>query len=350
MSHLRTGHALAFLLPILGLGLASCGSSSPVPQVNDASIAPDAALLDAAIPDANGCACPGTELLSREHFVDIWDFVDDGYFGELRRCEVPTDQLIAGGCSFQDPGNGDSLIENTFESDRIRWVCARLSANLFLDFFIRCVRPLDRTGEIGEECTCPAYETPAERFFYVEQAVTVPAQGVAGVDTTCPAGSTLIGGGCKGGHSGLSGDALVIGGGIRPDDPQTWNCSWHAPGNGPLSSIATGVCLNAPGPDAVTGESVAPELFEHVNVEETLAPNSTRIIDATCDPGDTLISGGCHVEDASIEIANLRLKRSSMLRPEENRPNTWQCAWHNRTAASPRVIATATCMKAAAPQ
>jgi hypothetical protein len=345
MPHPGAGHALAFLLPILGLGLASCGSSSPVPQVNDAAI-----VRDAGIPDANACGCPGTELLSRQHLYDIWDSIQYGVLGGLRRCEVETDQLIAGGCSFQDPGIGDSLVEQTFETDRLRWVCARQTVAVPVDFFIRCVRPLDRTAEIGEGCTCPAYETPADRFFFVEQAVTVPAEGVAGVDVTCPAGSTLMGGGCKGGHDSFTGDALIMSGGIRPEDPQTWHCSWHTPGDRPLPSIATAVCLNAPGPDAVTGESVAPEVFEHVTVEETLEPRSARIIDVTCDPGDTLVSGGCHVEDARAEFAELRLKRNNALRPADNRPNTWQCAWRNPTDATPVVTATATCLKAAATQ
>ncbi len=254
---------------------------------------------------------------------------------------------ITGGCSFTDLANGDAFTRHDFVLDRTQWICARNSINRNVEVVVRCVRPLDRTGEVKEGCECPELETPLDRLTYPEQVFAVPAQGVGGVGATCPTGSTLLGGGCTGGHETATGDAFLISGGILPDDPQTWYCSWHAPGNGSISSSATAICLNAPGPDAVTGAPVAPEVFEHVFVQETLAANNTRIVDATCDPGDTLIAGGCHVEDADVAFADLRLTRSTLLPPQDNRPNTWHCAWGNPTNATPRVVATATCLKPA---
>lgn len=349
MSHPWQQRTLALLLPILGLGVVNCGSSSPVPPASDASTVPDAPPPDAAIPDANACACPGTELLSREHLIDVWDYIPYGSSLGLQVCELETDQPIGGGCSYSEPGLNDSLTEQTITPERTYWVCGRQSIVADVQFFIRCVRPLDRTGEIKEECACPEYETPADRVIYVDQTATLPGASVGGMEVTCPDGATLMGGGCKGGHDSSTGDALIMSAGMHPDDPQTWTCGWHVPGAKPLSNIATAICLNPPGPDAVTGESVTPEAFEYVHKEEMLPPNSPRIVEVTCNPGDTLISGGCYVDDPKLEFADLRLKRSNALRSEDNRPNTWQCAWRNPTAATPRVIATATCLKAVAP-
>lgn len=194
---------------------------------------------------------------------------------------------------------------------------------------------------------CPDYETPIDRLTYFDQVVSVPARGVGVVSATCPAGSTLLGGGCIGGQPATLGEALLVSSGILPEDPQTWQCTWHVPGDRPIASSGTAVCLTEPGPDAVTGAPVAPEEIEYVFVEETMPANNTRIVEATCAPGDVLLAGGCHVEDAQVEFANLRLARSTLLPPEDNRPNTWQCAWSNPTSATPTVIATATCMKPA---
>ena len=355
MSHCKIDYIFAVALSITGLGtgfsVVSCSSSSPVPDVSDAST-PDAAALDAATPDAgapdaNACACPGTELLSREHMIDTWGFVREGVIGEYIGCEQLTDLILAGGCSFLDPGVSDAMAETFLAADRNAWICTRQTVNQAFNVATRCLRPMERLSEVPEGCTCPDVETPANRVFYKEQAAVVPAAGVGGVDVTCPAGSTLVGGGCQGGHSGFSGDALVMGAGILPDDSQTWHCAWHAPGNRDLSSNAVAICLNDPGPDAVTGAPVEPETIEAVFTEETLAANNTRIVEATCAPGDMLIAGGCHVEDAQLANAQLRLTRGNLLPPEDNRPNTWQCAWRNPTASTPRVVAAATCLKPA---
>lgn len=352
MSRCKLEYVFVLTLSITPLGLVSCGSPSPVPGVSDAS-PPDAAPPDAGAPDANACGCPGTDLLSREHLIDTWDFVREGIPGGGVFCEqMETDLIIAGGCWFLDPGVSDSMAETFIRAERDAWLCTRQTFNQAFNAAARCVRPVAPAVDVPEGCTCPEVETPAHRVFYKEQAAVVPAQGVGGVDITCPAGSTLLAGGCQGGHSSLSGDALVMGAGILPNDPQTFHCSWHVPGTGDLSSNGVAICLNAPGPDAVTGAPVAPEVIEAVFTEETLTANSTRIVEATCPPGDTLIGGGCHVEDARIESALLRLTRASLLPPENNRPNTWQCAWRNPTASTPTVIAAATCLKpaAAAPQ
>jgi hypothetical protein len=330
---------------MLGLGLFNCGSPGPAPQTNDASVVPDARPLDAAIPDANACACPGTELLSRQHLIDVWDYIQYGSVAGFQGCELATDQPIGGGCSYSEPGIVDSLVEQTIDFDRTGWSCVRQSIGVNVDFFIRCVRPLDRTGEIKEECACPEFETPADRVIYVDQTATQPAASVGGMEVSCPAGTTLIGGGCKGGHDSATGDALIMSAGIHPDDPQTWTCTWHVPGAKPLANLATAICLNPPGPNAVTGEAVEPEAFEHVHKEEILPANNPRIVEVDCPPGDTLIAGGCYVDDPQAQIANLRLKRSTALRPQDNRPNTWQCAWLNPTASTPKVIASASCMK-----
>jgi hypothetical protein len=260
---------------------------------------------------------------------------------------METDLPISGTCSFSDLGETSFLMGSARGGNAVlgfaSWACFTTPFSFgSLDVATRCVRPLDRTAEIGEGCTCPPIETPRDRIFYVQQAVTIPAGEIAAVAPSCPSGATLLGGSCKVDYS-----ATLLGEGPYPDDPQSWHCSWYA-FNGPEDGEAAAICLNAPGPDAVTGEPITPEVIEYVFAEDVLPANGTRIVDATCAPGDTLIAGGCQVADVSLDLANLGLKRIGMATPEDNRPNTWQCAWRNPTATTPKVFAMATCLKPAA--
>jgi hypothetical protein len=297
--------------------------------------------------DASVCACPGSELLSRQHLIDVWQFTGTGdILAHLAECPLETDLPIGGACLLSDLGEvsglfGSGRIGNTIVGFTY-WGCVH-SNFLFgqVDVAARCVRPLDRTGEVAEGCTCPPFATPRDRIFYVQQAVTIPAGEIADVSPSCPAGTTLLGGACNVDYS-----ASLIGHGAYPQDPQTWHCSWYG-FNGPDEGQAAAICLSPPDPDVVTGEHVAPEIIDYVFAEDTLPANGTRIVDATCAAGDTLIAGGCQVEDVSVGLEGLILKRIGMVRPEDNRPNTWHCAWRNPTAATPKVFALATCLKPA---
>lgn len=337
-----------FCLLVPGIAIAGCGSSSGVPQPSDAATVPDATTDASQAPDASVCACPGRELLSEQHLRDTWYRleVNEATLKDLA-CEDAVAIHVNGTCSFVDLAGDGSLSVFDFSRDKQKWRCRRaITAQAFM-MSVRCVQPLDHSDQIGADCDCPALETPLDRIVFPEQIVTIPGAGIAEVTTTCPQGSILLGGGCTGGHDGW-GDGLIISAGPHRDDPQTWHCSWSSYSINPLDGKAMAMCLTPPGPDAVTGEPIAPETIEHVFVEETLPANNTRIVDATCDPGDTLIAGGCHLEGLDTTLQDLRLKRIGLAHPDDNRPNTWQCAWRNPTEATPRVFAMATCLKPAA--
>ncbi|HWN71409.1 MAG TPA: hypothetical protein VNM90_27410 [Haliangium sp.] len=310
----------------------------------DAPLVPDASPIDASV-----CPCPGTEPLSRQHLIDDWEFGTMGNTNaHVAACPMTTDLPIGGACLLSDLTEVSGLVGSTREGNGILgfayWGCIHSTfAFGHIDVAARCVRPLDRTGEIPEGCTCPPFETPRDRIFYVQQATTIPAGEITDVAPTCPAGSTLLSGSCD-----LDSGAALIGHGSYAEDQQSWHCSWYGLG-GVLEGQAAAICLNPPGPDAVTGEPVAPEIIEHVYAEDMIPANGTRIVDATCAPGDTLLAGGCQVADLSADLDGLILKRVGMAKPEDNRPNTWQCAWRNPTPTSPKVFAMATCLKPAAP-
>jgi hypothetical protein len=351
MPHRRWQRSLALhRLLALGAGIAGCDSSNAVPQTVDASGPADARPESDASPiDASVCACPGTELLSRQHLIDLWEFASPSSSAvvSITDCPMNTDLPISGTCSFYDLGEASGVYGSTRGGNSVlgyaSWYCQH-SPFAFgqIDHAARCVRPLDRTGEIAEGCTCPPFETPTDRIFYVQQAVTIPDDETGEVSSSCPAGTILLGGACDIDYS-----AFLIGQGSYREDPQSWHCSWYAY-NGTQDGRASAICLNPPAPDAVTGEPVAPEVIEYIFTEDTLPANGTRLVDATCAPGDTLIAGGCQVEDPSIGRNGLVLKRIGMAKPEDNRPNTWNCAWRNPTTATPKVFALATCLKPAA--
>ena len=334
----------------LGSGMVACGSSNTVPQVVDAGKPADAPLVPDASPiDASVCPCPGTELLSRQHLLDSWEVGTSGNTNaHIAACPMTTDLPIGGACLLSDLTENTGLLGSARAGNGLvgfaYWGCFH-STFAFgeLDLASRCVRPLDRTGGIPEGCTCPSFETPSDRIFYVQQAATIPAGEIMDVAPSCPAGTTLLSGSC-----GVGSVAALVGQGSFSEDPQSWHCSWYGLA-GEDEGKAAAICLNPPGPDALTGEPVAPEIIEYVFAEDMIPANGTRIVNATCAPGDTLLAGGCQVADLSAGLDGLILKRIGMIRPEDNRPNTWQCAWRNPTASTPRVFAMATCLKPAAP-
>ena len=340
MSHSRQQHALiSWSLLAVVVGIAACDSSTSVPQP-----------VDAAAIDARDCACPGTELFSRQHLVDHWYSYPrtDAVRGHALPCVVDTDLSIGGTCLLSYLGDnayisGATRFESAF-SGYANWWCFHLPfSNGQLDMSTRCVRPLDRTGETPEGCTCPAFETPRDRIFYVPQSVIIEQDVITSVNVSCPAGTTRIGGACA-----MNGIARLLGTGPYPDDPQTWHCSWHhVPNDLTSDAEASAICLSPPAPDAVTGEPVTPETIEYVFVEETLPANDTRILSATCAPGDTLITGGCQIADVQLSFKDLQLKGTGQAIPEDNWPNTWQCSWRNPTNLTPKAIAMATCLKSA---
>lgn len=324
--------------------VAACDSSNSVPEPADAMLPPDAAAIDATV-----CACPGTELLSRQHLSDVWEvFSPNNDPSDATLCEMMTDLPIGGGCRLSDLTDGGFLTYTTRPGNAVgvypAWSCGHVPF-LYgsIEVLARCVRPLDRAGEVAEGCECPPIETPVDRISFVPQALTVPRDEVGTVTSRCPEGSTLIGGTCS--------LPFIYGGALLrqspdPADPQGWRCTWHASSGGTIDGEASAICLAAPGPDAVTGESVPAEIVARVLAEDTLPANGTRIVEATCAPGDTLLTGGCHVDEITPElITDLRLMVTSPAEVEDNRPNTYQCAWRNSTTLTPTVFTTAICLK-----
>jgi hypothetical protein len=336
---------------LLSAGSLGCGPSSAVPQPLDAAATDEDAqsARDAAAIDASVCACPGTELLSRDNFIDVWRLrlEDNGSKARLVDCPLKTDLPISGGCMFH------SLTEPAFLSGYSRignptfgyatWACHTSQFAAGINVGVRCVRPLDRGEATAEECMCPEYETPADRIFYVPQSVTLQPSGITTVSPSCPSGSVLLGGSCHADHA-----VKLLGQGPHPDDTQVWQCSWHNTFEGEINGDSAAICMYPPGLDALTGEPVAPEIIEYVFTEDTLPANGTYITSATCDRGDTLLAGGCQLDEVTADLEGLALKHIGLAKPQDNAPNTFQCGWGNPTSLTPKVFVMATCMKAAA--
>jgi hypothetical protein len=192
---------------------------------------------------------------------------------------------------------------------------------------------------------CPAYETPADRIFYVPQSVAAQPEQITTVAQACPAGTSLLGGTCQMDHS----EIALVAEGSHPDAPDTWQCSWYNVHLGTVNGEIAAICMHPPGPDALTGEPVAPETIEYVFQEATLPANTTFITTASCDRKDTLLTGGCQVDEVSADLIGVELKHIGPAKPHENAPNMFQCGWSNKTAQAHKVHAMAACLKTPAP-
>lgn len=338
MSHpARRGRLIPFICIVI-LIISACSSPGPIPQTTDAGSDPDASTSA----DARVCECPGSELLSREHFADWWNQVSTGTSeGWTVPCEDESDFFLNGTCSLVNLQSGRLISSGFSESDDNEWVCELAAPYAQLKGSGRCLRDLPRPDEA---CECPEIETPRDRIFRVAQAGTIPSQDGASVSVQCPIGSTLLGGSCK--ELDPPATALIAGG-VDPDDHQTWRCSWYYPYTaGSRGTQATAMCLRPPGPDALTGEPVPPEEFEYVIEQGTIPPDDgTLIVDATCQPGDVLVAGGCYIPEPDALQNGVVLMRTGRVDPLFNRPDTWQCGWRNGSSVNLTGIAVATCMK-----
>lgn len=337
-------------LLLLGAAGIGCGPSNAVPQPVDAGPVDATPVPDAPAIDASTCACPGTELFSREHLHDVWKLYLPYNNGRYRLidCERESDIPIGGACmlyNFAEPTflTGAARIGNpTFGF--ATWACYTSPNYFALDMAARCVRPIDRGEAVAEACGCPAYETPADRIFYVPQPVTALPMQITTAAIACPAGTALLGGTCQ-----MDFYMPLVAEGPPPDNPQAWQCSWYNNFQVEILGEIAAICLHPPGPDALTGEPVAPETIEYVFQEATLPANSTFIATALCDRKDTLLTGGCQVDDVSADLIGVELKHIGPAPPHEYAPNIYQCGWGNKTAQTHKVHAMATCLKTAAP-
>ncbi len=133
----------------------------------------------------------------------------------------------------------------------------------------------------------------------------------------------------------------------------TWALRPTTPGNAPTTirqrarwPRSFSPCLlpvppgTAPEVEPLTGRIV------HVQRSDTLPNNGFRTIEASCEFGDLLLWGACTVDEPMPPDHLAYLFRSGFLDPEQNRPNTWHCAWnHPSSMTPPAVTATAVWLK-----
>ena len=127
-------------------------------------------------------------------------------------------------------------------------------------------------------------------------------------------------------------------------DFSEWTCAWNNP-SFELSATVRALCLRPPTPGTATVSHPAEDRLKYVSKTETITPTGNNQINTTCDPGDTLIYGSCVIESATAH-PTIQIMYSGPPDETENRPNTWQCAWHNPsdTGTLATGVVTAVCL------
>ena len=136
------------------------------------------------------------------------------------------------------------------------------------------------SGSSGVTTTSPTATAVAAPVFALQQGTTTASSAAAGVSTaTCPAGSTMVGGGfANKGKTSWTIDASY------PSSATSWSVHFHtaAASASPAEVVATALCMTFGRALQTTIVSGAPGF---------LNPNVT-LPDATCPSGSTLLSGG----------------------------------------------------------
>ncbi|MCC6620803.1 MAG: hypothetical protein IT385_06090 [Deltaproteobacteria bacterium] len=161
----------------------------------------------------------------------------------------------------------------------------------------------------------------------VVQLETVTAQvastgGATVVTVTspaCPAGTTLVSGGCEP----SSADLHLLA------SSQTWTGDAPAP-----SWTCRARDLRAGGSPAVTMSAHAycsddlPATYRSAASSLALAPHTSHTAEVACPEGQRPMSGGCDVDVVSPDLALVRMG------PDELHPGRWSCTWRWRGAAA----------------
>jgi hypothetical protein len=257
--------------------------------------------------------------------------------------------LMSGGCVLPSTLDGTAALQRMgfWRNDPETWGCG-------LSTYVGGAGVVENTNTVicvtelpalDDGCSCDSIN---ERIGHVEQAGTLAPSTFTRVASECRDGGVLIGGSCAFAEGG-SGDANPIrltSQGFAADG--TWECWWNNPTDtwpATRTGVATAICLQPPSPGmAPEAEPLAERI---VRVERTvqLPANNIHIDDVTCAPGDSLLWGACQLVSPDLSLRDVATVRAGFLDSAQNRPNTWQCAWHNPTDLTPMATLTAVCLK-----
>jgi hypothetical protein len=142
---------------------------------------------------------------------------------------------------------------------------------------------------------------------------------------------------------GLEGrEPTLISSGFRAERTE-WACTWKNPTAESFPATATATCIRPPTPGTAPEAEPLTDRIAIVTQTTTLPASDAHIAEASCAPGDFLLWGSCTL-DSPAGHPDVTMFRSGFLPPDQNRPNTWQCAWNNPTALIPTAAASAVCL------
>ena len=330
------------LTSVFSMGLLSgaCGDDGKVPGAADAS------------PDADICGCPGSGSLSEENVNRLGPPIiipgPGNHNGPTPSCpagEVP----IAGSC-MATPLAPLTEIGYTGNFDPDDFYCfwhtreSTLSHSLFNSVICLQEAGSQPLPPMSADCECLPVESAIGRLTRFEAAGTIVPSGITTIESSCDAGHVLLGGTCGGMNGRAAADPLSLISNRYGADHATWSCSWNNPTTMSFDASVKAFCMRPPAPDMAPEKVSLVERLELVDNTEVLEANSPRLVDATCKEGDFLVSGSCAIDDPEAH-SGITMFRNGLLTEEENRPNTWQCAWNNRTDNTATATATAACLE-----
>ena len=121
-------------------------------------------------------------------------------------------------------------------------VLVLLGAAAATAFILSCSDDAPADVDAAAACDCPDAEPPlAGRIVRVlsdDVAIEANTQGAA--SAFCPAGGTLLGGGCALGDSNA---AITLSQALAAPDSEQFACAWNNPTNDANAMIATAICL-----------------------------------------------------------------------------------------------------------
>jgi hypothetical protein len=149
----------------------------------------------------------------------------------------------------------------------------------------------------------------------------------------------LVGGGGWFNATGPSRESTLISSGFNAEGTE-WACTWKNPTTESYSATAVATCIRPPTPSTAPEPEPLTDRIDIIKQTTTLPASDAHVADVSCAPGDFLLWGSCTL-DSPADHADVTMFRSGFLPPDQNRPNTWQCAWNNPTDQTPAAIATA---------
>lgn len=324
----------------------SC-SDSAVP-----STIADAGVMDAGIADADLCQCPSGESLTRERILHgLRTELTNAGLGLLVECRDEDTILVTGGCTAGSAPGSIQMMNFGFVTgpEGEDWFMCRWSGwtdgsrlnfhtgYVCLDLLTGPQPPVDRPAW----CECPPVEPLHERIVRAERTEALPVMGSLHTVASCQDGGKIIGGGCVVQPRLADQKIFVSQGGLVDDE---WHCVWNNPSSdSTASATVVAVCLYPPSEGTAVEADPSEDRLVYVTQEEMLPAEGLLGFSVTCNPGDTLISGSCTLDNVEASNDEIRLYQHGATNSEV--PRTWHCGWKNPTTATPKATAMAICLR-----